>query len=514
MKNSYSLTCPVIFIQLIIGLTLSAGYLSSEQIMPLFKHDEIALEYQFDEFINSLNCLKISEDYSGAIRKLLSDNPESQKEAVATLVATGEIEVIPWLLPLLDSDNKDLSIRTGASLEKLVSSYVLKRRDMNISHEVVIKPLGPGDKDLRPLAWIVLKMFRKPDDGNTHAYAASMTKYLGLYEFEAELKECLNSIHPAVKNRAGEAIASLELHRSFGLHRIEKFIDSIQSLDKTQPESITAVMDIYKTLFSDDAFGAEEGFRLFRKFYKEVIRACDRNFFKKNSLQEVLDKIAAVVKNEQKNTDFSDTVLWANFQSCISPEAGTLQQKFSEEMEELAVYAKNGIVFESSEGYWYLAENNEFLLNEVLKGYSFNLKKYVAFLIDENNKHPEILEDAGLRISWDELRERIIRWELFSKKYPDMKETNEEVISAIGGIKWMLSAYLGGFIFDNTPIYIRSTRRIRNDVKISYERFLKENEDSTYWPLVKKVYDMYKGNDFMFMEETEAEIKSSIVKEE
>jgi len=39
-------------------------------------------------------------------------------------------------------------------------------------------------------------MFRKPDDGNTHAYAASMARYLGLADFERELQQCLDSRHP------------------------------------------------------------------------------------------------------------------------------------------------------------------------------------------------------------------------------------------------------------------------------------------------------------------------------
>jgi len=149
------------------------------------------------------------------IQKLLSGDPEKQIQAVKTLAATGEIEVIPWLLPFLEAENKDLRIWTGSSLEKLVSSHVLKRRDMNMPEFVVIKSLRPGDRDLRPLAWVVLKMFRKPDDGNTHAYAASMAGYLGLHEFERELEQCLKSRHPAVSNKAKWALESLGLYQEY-----------------------------------------------------------------------------------------------------------------------------------------------------------------------------------------------------------------------------------------------------------------------------------------------------------
>jgi len=227
-----------IFCMIFLCIVLSAGYLFPEQITFPPKYDEVVLQRQFDEFISSLDYLKVSKDYPEAIRKLLSGNPKKQNEAVRTLAETGEIEVIPWLLPLLDSDNNDLRIWTGASLEKLVSSYVLKRRDMSEPQEVVIKPLGPEDKDLRPLAWIVLKMFRKPDDGSTQAYAAEMTRYLELYEFEAELKECLNSKHPGVKNKAELAIASLELRKKVEEDGLCAFISLNQTEYKIGDEFI------------------------------------------------------------------------------------------------------------------------------------------------------------------------------------------------------------------------------------------------------------------------------------
>lgn len=150
-----------------------------------------------------------------AIKKILSNKLERQIQAVKTLAETGESEVIPWLLLCLDSENSDLRIWTGASLEKLVSSYVLKRRDMDVHDDVIIGHSRPEDKDLRPLAWIVLKMFRKRDDGSTHAYAASMARHLGLHEFERELQRCLHSKHPAVSNKAKWALESLEKQKQY-----------------------------------------------------------------------------------------------------------------------------------------------------------------------------------------------------------------------------------------------------------------------------------------------------------
>src|SRR5262249_32472126 len=84
----------------------------------------------------------------------------------------------------------------------LVEQYTLRRRDPRIGDRVVLKPRGPGDLDLHPLAWLVVKMLRKPDDGNTHAYAAVLIRYLELRELVPRLRPLLRSRHPAVSDKA------------------------------------------------------------------------------------------------------------------------------------------------------------------------------------------------------------------------------------------------------------------------------------------------------------------------
>jgi hypothetical protein len=52
-------------------------------------------------------------------------------------------------------------------------------------------------------------MFHQPDDGNIHAHAASITRYLEAKELEDELRRCLQSRHPAVSDKAKWALESL-----------------------------------------------------------------------------------------------------------------------------------------------------------------------------------------------------------------------------------------------------------------------------------------------------------------
>ena len=204
-----------IIVLTVICLGLPGTSLFAKQVPLPPKYDEAVLQKDFDAFMESLDMLTVSKDYPKAVRKLLSGDPKKQIQAVKTLAETGEIEVIPWLLLFLEAENKNLRIWTGASLEKLVSSHVLKRRDKDMPEVVLIKPLRPEDRDLRPLAWVVLKMFRKSDDGNTHAYAASMARYLGLHKFERELEQCLESRHPAVSNKAKWALESLRRQKEY-----------------------------------------------------------------------------------------------------------------------------------------------------------------------------------------------------------------------------------------------------------------------------------------------------------
>jgi len=172
--------------------------------------DESALKQRYDAFVKSLKRERIAEEYAGALRQLDSADPSAVAAGVQTLAATGDPAVIPWIVPHLDSGNAEVRISAGACLEKVVSSHELKRRDDRHPDRIVIKPLGPGDLDLRPMAWVVLKMLRKPDDGSTHAYAATMIGYLNLREFEGQMRTLLKSRHPAVTRAAQAALEQLD----------------------------------------------------------------------------------------------------------------------------------------------------------------------------------------------------------------------------------------------------------------------------------------------------------------
>ena len=196
---------------LTINLLITFNTLAQEQQFLEPKYDEDALKISYTNFIDSLDPVIIVSNYPKAIKNLLSANHENQKLGIRTLKETQEIEIIPWLIPFLNSKDNYVRIEALMAISNLVVYYTLKRRDNSIPERVSIKPMALNDTDLRPLAWLILQMLRLPDSNpNLRSYAATMTGYLNLQIFELEIKMLLDSKHPAVVNSAKYAIELLK----------------------------------------------------------------------------------------------------------------------------------------------------------------------------------------------------------------------------------------------------------------------------------------------------------------
>ncbi len=186
----------------------------SQQINHPEKFSEEKLEANFDKFILGIDSLRITKKYPEIARKILSQQPRQQKIALNMLGGSQEIEAIPWILLLLNSDDKSMRFSAGSCLGSVLYSLSIIRRNNQIGRYVVLKPLKKQDVDLRPLAWIVLKLLRT-DDPNLIAYGITMARYLNLYEFEDEIVRHKDSIHPAVTNTMKWAIEELKLQKEY-----------------------------------------------------------------------------------------------------------------------------------------------------------------------------------------------------------------------------------------------------------------------------------------------------------
>ena len=200
-----------------------------------------------------------------AIEKLDSPDPQVRIAGIKTLAATGEVEVIPWIVPFVDSKDGQVRIYAGLYLSNIVEGQQLKRRDMSQPRRVVIKPLGSDDRDLRPMAWVILNMLRKSDDGNTHSYAANMIGYLGLKEFEGELRKLQKSRHPAVTRAARNALEML------GVEQPELFSETELEVTKAARASVDVTRQADAKRFTKAYALIQEG------KYQEALHLLEQN---------------------------------------------------------------------------------------------------------------------------------------------------------------------------------------------------------------------------------------------
>ncbi len=163
------------------------------------------LEQCWQAFCATLDRDVLARDYPGALRDLDSPDPNRQIIALNVLGATEAVEALPWLASLLDSASLHVRVTAGFNLERIITRHELRRRDLNEPSRIVLRPRGPQDRDLRPAAWIVLRMLQSTD-ANLQAYAATMAGYLGLVDFEPDLRALLKSRHPAVTHSVDFAL--------------------------------------------------------------------------------------------------------------------------------------------------------------------------------------------------------------------------------------------------------------------------------------------------------------------
>ena len=155
----------------------------------------------YDAMVIALRPETARRGYPEAIARLEAADPALVVAGLRTLAETEDAAAIPWLVESQQGSEGTVRVWAGASLQKLV--VAIERRHRNPAETQRRVP------DLRPLAYVVDRMLKQPDDGNTHAYAAELVAALGLRRFEPQLRELLESRHPAVTRAAAAALTRL-----------------------------------------------------------------------------------------------------------------------------------------------------------------------------------------------------------------------------------------------------------------------------------------------------------------
>lgn len=193
---------------------------------------------EYEKFARSLNLQKFKNGYPAVIRKLNSNCKKEQEVALKTIGQSGEIDAIPLLVNIvLNNQDRSLRIYAALALEEIVSSNELKRRDFKQPGMIVILPRTSKDVDLRPLAWVLGEMLAQPEEANIHSYTATMIGYLGLKQFEPNLRELLKSRHPAVTRSAVYALKIMNFKVDQEPHPINQPL-ALKRTDLYVPEKV------------------------------------------------------------------------------------------------------------------------------------------------------------------------------------------------------------------------------------------------------------------------------------
>ncbi len=140
------------------------------------------------------------------------------------------------------------------------------------------------------------------------------------------------------------------------------------------------------------------------------------------------------------------------------------------------------------------------------------IKQYNGYISDEMKEYIEIKAmdsnepmavDAGLRISYDDLADRIIRTEKYIEKYSQGQRYEE----MLGNYKNKLAIYLGGL--DNTPIADFTSKRIFDDVLESYKKVSKVKDSATAF-VVSKYINAIEENDLIINKSVEDMVVSLV----
>jgi len=284
----------------------------------------------------------------------------------------------------------------------------------------------------------------------------------------------------SIKEIQHEVSGSMPLPVNLTLVKYRHFLQELDSLDIM---SISTAKNKMRSIIEDSSgpLVIDSIFRVFMNFYEKMIRVNDHYFYSNKDYQKVLHEIWFA------NDSALDNPLPA-FKKLNTKLVMSIREQYGQALIELDKYMDCGVTFDFGEGDWYLTEDPRFLM-ELANQFSGNIKDYLLFKATETEER--IGEDAGLLIFWDELRKRIIRWEKFCAEHTELPETETELKPEL---LTLVHIYLFGT--DNTPAYNRSTGKWKDELMYSFRKFIEENKDSKYYPLIDSIYQILKNHNY------------------
>ncbi|MFI5142243.1 MAG: hypothetical protein ACHQII_07800 [Bacteroidia bacterium] len=159
---------------------------------------------------------------------------------------------------------------------------------------------------------------------------------------------------------------------------------------------------------------------------------------------------------------------------------------------ELAYFKNNlaacGVGIFSTEGNFYVDELPYYFYDTFKDRVPAETKEYLAIHADELKKG--FSEDAGLLISFDELYNRIKKWEAFMAKYPNSTYTKELKLTNALYIETLLTG------MDNSRLFNFDSNTLLPEIKTLYEKIMKDDPASATTKIVTSYYNILARHDF------------------
>ena len=215
---------------------------------------------------------------------------------------------------------------------------------------------------------------------------------------------------------------------------------------------------------------------------KEKVLNPVQKYYKDNLEQDEIKFLNKAKASKDNDMEFS------KLQTKFIKATDVLNEKYTENIDPDDTYYKNNWVkMPYVEGCYFYAVNSDYLLEKYGKYLSSSYNEWLKFII----KRESVMQDGGLIVPPDTLREYILFLEKFVEQNPNF--------ILISDAKDILNSYLMTYLegIDNSPIFDKwNTRKMKPEFKESYEKFLAENKDSKYYPMVEELYNKSKDNDF------------------
>jgi len=265
---------------------------------------------------------------------------------------------------------------------------------------------------------------------------------------------------------------------------VSEYANVLRTLDASKPESIIRARDAVLATYTQVAsVEADAVFRQFWAFYRRVVRDVVGTSYPLLSWRtpgnRLLTEACAGSLTRCRGSDVDA------FLRSQRPDHVRLREENRETVERLSRYRASGIAFDSGEGSWYVRADPDLLLATAAQLPLGELAEWVRFWAAEE---PQVVaEDASLKVGWDDVRLRLARWERFGRAHPELPETEAEVMPHV---RQLLAWYVFGI--DNTRAYKPS---IDPTLKASYDRFLIENRDSSYYSVVQGIVERLTRSD-------------------